>query len=206
MKQFVLFLLVIGAVNLLFVTVQALVFRAARFHVEQIGLGIPPVFRRRVNGTELKIGPVPVLAYVQAPEWLKASRGTRVLAALAPWLMIACIPALLIGPTRALRQQLLLWPRLIEGALDGERAHALIGRFWHVLASDWIEAFSLGAAFMVAFNLSPTPGAAGYHVLFAVLGLRPEDRVGKIVSAITWVLWVLLFGSWLLKLASFLAR
>ena len=206
MKQLLVFSLALGAVNLLFVTFQALVFRVADFHVEQIGLGIPPVFRRRVNGIEFKVGPLPVLAYVQAPAWLKASRGTRAVVALVPWLLIACIPFLLIGPTRALRHLLLMWPRLIEGALHSERAHALLGRFSEVLANNWIEAFCVAAAFMVAFNLSPTLGAAGGHVLFALLGIRPEDRVGKILGGITWGIWCLLLVSWLVKLASFLAR
>ena len=70
-----------------------------------------------------------------------------------PWLIIACIPALLIGPTRAFKYQLFMWPRLIEGALDTERAHTLLQWVWQLLASDPIEVFCLGVAFMVALNL-----------------------------------------------------
>ena len=206
MMQLLVFLLALGAVNLLFVTFQALVFKVARLPVEQIGFGIPVVFKRRVNGAELKIGLLPTLAFVYSSAWLNAPRGKRALTALAPWLAIGCIPPLLIDPARAVRYGLMMWPRLLDGALDTERAHALISRFWQVFSSDRIEAFALAMAFVVALNLSPVPGLAGGHVLLALLGARPEDRVAKIVTAVAWGLWFLLFGSWLVKLVSFLAR
>jgi len=198
--------LALGVVNLLFVTFQALVFKFARLSVDQIGLGIPPVFKRRVNGTELKIGPFPFLAYVYSSAWLKAPRGTRALTAVAPWLAIGCVPPLLIDPGRALHYELSMWPRLLEGALDTDRAHALLGRFWQLVASDRIEAFCVAIAWMLAFNLSPIPGIAGGHVLLALLGVRPEDRAGKIIAAVSWTLWFLLVASWLLKLGSFRSR
>lgn len=206
MQQLFVFFLALCVVNLLFVILQALVFKAARFPIEQIGLGIPVVFKRRVNGVELKIGILPTLAFVYSSAWLSAPRGKRALTALAPWLAIACVPLLLIEPARALRYGLMMWPRLLAGALDTERAHALISRFWQLFSSDRIEAFALAVAFVVALNLAPVPGLAGGHVLLALLGARLEDRLAKIVTAVTWGLWFLLFGSWLLKLASFLAR
>lgn len=85
----------VGFVNLLFVALQVVAFKVARFPVDQIGFGLPFLLKRRVNGVELEIGPVPTLAFVYSLAWKEASRGKRALTAVAPWLAIGCIPLVL---------------------------------------------------------------------------------------------------------------
>src|SRR5688572_855238 len=181
MVQLFVFVAAAGIVNLLFVSLQVLVFRVARFPVDQIGLGLPFLLKRRVNGVELKIGPLPILAFVYSTTWKDAPRGTRALTALAPWIVIGGIALALVGPVRGLRLEFLLWPRLIEGALDTARAHAFIGALARVLDAATLEAVGVVMALIAAMNLAPITGLAGGHVLFALLGVRPEDRAGKII-------------------------
>lgn len=124
----------VGFVNLLFVALQVVAFKVARFPVDQIGFGLPFLLKRRVNGVELEIGPVPTLAFVYSLAWKEASRGKRALTAVAPWLAIGCIPLAFFGPARGLSLELSMWPRLIQGALDSEHAHALLGALWQLRA------------------------------------------------------------------------
>lgn len=206
MVQLFALLLAVGSVNLLFIGLQIVAFKVARFSVEQIGFGLPFLLKRRVNGTELKIGPVPILSFVYSSAWQEAPRAKRALIAIAPWLVIGCIPPLIIGPARAFGLELSIWPRLIEGALDKERAHALISGFSNLLRGDWIDAVSVVMALMVAVNLLPIPGVAGGHVLLALLGTRPEDRLSKVIAGVMWLLWFALAVCWLFWLLTFLFR
>lgn len=170
----------VGFVNLLFVALQVVAFKVARFPVDQIGFGLPFLLKRRVNGVELEIGPVPTLAFVYSLAWKEASRGKRALTAVAPWLAIGCIP--LVLRTRAGAQ-----PRAFDVAPpDPRRARQ--------------RARSRAPRRALA-----TAGSA-QHVLFALFGIRPEDRAGKIIAAVSFVLWCAVSVSWLVKLLTFLSH
>jgi hypothetical protein len=206
MVRFIALLLIVSVINLLFVTFQVAVFRVMRFSVEQIGIGIPVVLKRRVRGTELRVGLLPTLAYVGSTDWSKASRAKRALTVVAPWLVIGLIPPLLMDPARALRHEFLVWPRLLEGALDTERAHELIRALWTLSSTRPTEAASVVIATVLALNLSPVPGLAGGHVVAALLGQEPRKSIAAVVGVLAWTVWFLLLVSWLLKFGAFVLR
>lgn len=206
MVQLLALLAAVGFVNLLFVGLQVVAFKVARFPVDQLGFGLPFLLKRRVNGVDLKIGPVPILAFVYSTVWKDASRVKRALTAIAPWLVIGALSLALVGPARGLRLQLLTWPRLVTGALDTERAHSLIGALWQLLGAVTPESVGVVMALIVVLNLSPCAGLAGGHVLFALLGMRPEDRAGVVFATVSFVLGLAIGVSWLVKLLTFLSQ
>ena len=73
------------------------------------------------------------------------------------------------------------------GALDSERAHSLLGAIWQLLRSAELEAVCVVMAPMAVLHLVPISGLAGGHVRARppLFGMRPEDRAGKIIGAVT---------------------
>jgi membrane-associated protease RseP (regulator of RpoE activity) len=174
--------------------------------IERVGLGVGPlVAARRVLGRRVEVRALPLGSWVAfAPSASGASgsaertslddapRARRIAVALGPWLVVALVSAVLIGPTASLEA---IGSGLFEVVLGGlvfwsvgvERI-AAVARALALLPVTTLVGLAL--AKVTAWNLLPLPGLAGGMAVESIVSAK-LPRPLSLVAALCGLGWAI---------------